>query len=115
MPMDTLWPYLFIAVAGYAATNLWRWLGVLAARRVDETSEALRWVRAVSTALVAGLVARIVLFPVGAMALAPLPGRLGAVAVGFGVFMLLGRNVFIGILAGLAVLVVVTAWATGGI
>jgi hypothetical protein len=65
--------------------------------------------------VVAGLVARIVLFPVGAMALAPLPGRVGAVAVGFAVYMLLGRNVFLGIIAGLAVLVAVTVWATGGL
>lgn len=108
------WIYLVILVAGILATDVWRWLGVLAARRIDETSEVLRWVRAVSTALVAGLVARIVLFPVGAMALAPFPGRVGAVAVGVAAYLILGRNVFFGIVAGLAVLVSVTFLATEG-
>lgn len=111
---EGLSPYLFIAVAGFLATEIWRWLGVFAARRIDETSELLRWVRAVSTALVAGLVARIVLFPVGAMALTPLPGRLGAVAVGFTAYLLFRRNVLAGILAGEVVLVIVTLLATGG-
>jgi Na+-translocating ferredoxin:NAD+ oxidoreductase RnfD subunit len=110
-----LWPFVVILVAGFLATDLWRWLGVLTAQRIDESSELLRWVRAVSTALVAGLVARIVLFPVGAMALAPLSGRIGAVAVGFLVFMLVRRNVFAGILAGEAVLVALTLAATGGL
>lgn len=107
------WPYVFIALACYVATDLWRWLGVITATRIDETSEVLRWVRAVSTALVAGLVARIVLFPVGAMALTPLGGRAGALAVGVAVYLLFKRNVLIGIMAGEAVLVGATMVATG--
>jgi hypothetical protein len=109
------WPFLVIAVAGYLATDIWRWLGVLTATHLDETSAILRWVRAVSTALVAGRVARIVLFPVGAMALAPLAGRVGALAVGVAVYALFRRNVFFGILAGEAVLILAAVIAVGGI
>ena len=108
------WPFLFVAVAGYLATDIWRWVGVVTATRLDETSEILRWVRAVSTALVAGLVARIVLFPIGAMAVAPFGARLGAVAVGAIAFYLLRQNVFLGILAGEAVLVGVTLFTLRG-
>lgn len=103
-----LWPLLVILIAGYAATDLWRVLGVVAAARVDESSEALRWVRAVSTALVAGLVARLIVFPIGAMAAAPLSVRLGGVAVGVAVYFAFGRHVLAGILAGETVLIIAT-------
>ena len=60
-----VWPYLFIAIAGFLATDLWRFLGVFLSARIGEESEILRWVRAVATALVAGLVTRLIVFPVG--------------------------------------------------
>ncbi len=37
-------PYLFIAIAGFLATDIWRLLGVLFSVRLDESSESLRWV-----------------------------------------------------------------------
>ena len=49
--MQDLWPFVFIAIAGWLATDLWRWLGVLAGNRLREDSEAFYWVRAVATAL----------------------------------------------------------------
>ena len=60
--------------------------------------------RAVSTALVAGLVARLIVFPLGALALSPLSVRLGAVAVGLAVFFAFRRNMLAGIAAGEAAL-----------
>ena len=56
-------PYLFIAIAGWLATDLWRWLGVLAGNRLKEDSEALHWVRAVATALVMAVTAKLIVFP----------------------------------------------------
>lgn len=97
-------PYLFIAVAGFLATDIWRVLGTLFSVRVDEDSQILRWVRAVSTALIAGLVARLILFPVGDLATAGLAPRLLAVAVGLAAFYALRRSLFLGILAGEATL-----------
>jgi branched-subunit amino acid transport protein len=94
------WPYVFIAVAGFAATDFWRFLGVGMAARIDETSALLRWVKAVATALVAGLVARLIIFPVGDLASSSLAERLGAVAVGLIVFYAARRNMLAGILAG---------------
>jgi hypothetical protein len=61
------WPYLFIAIAGWLATDIWRWLGVLVGNRLSEESAALTWVRAVATALVAGVIAKLILYPTGAL------------------------------------------------
>ena len=37
------WPYLFILIAGFAATDVWRFLGVYLGGRVSEDSELLGW------------------------------------------------------------------------
>ena len=34
------WPYLFILIAGWFATDIWRYAGVLLGRKLDETSAA---------------------------------------------------------------------------
>lgn len=92
-------------VAGTLATDIWRVIGVFAALKVDEGSEVFLFARAVSTALVAALIARIVCFPPGALAGAPLLLRLGAFATGVAVYFALRRALALGILAGEAVLV----------
>ncbi len=57
------WPYIVIIIGGWLATDLWRYLGVIAGNRLDEESEALRWVRAVATALVMAVTAKLIVFP----------------------------------------------------
>lgn len=98
------WPYLFILLAGGLATDIWRWLGVLAGDRLHEDSEALIWVRAVATALVAGVIGKLILFPAGALAAAPVALRLGAAAAGFAAFAAARQSVFVGVLTAEAVL-----------
>ena len=44
------WPYLFILVAGFAATDVWRFLGVYLGGRVRDDSDILVLVRAIATA-----------------------------------------------------------------
>lgn len=95
---------VYLLVAGTLATDFWRVLGVFAALRVDEGGELFQWVRAVSTALVAALVARIVFFPPGALADAPLALRTGAFAAGLFVYVGLRRSMLTGILTGVAML-----------
>lgn len=95
-----LWPYLLIVVA-WIATDSCRFLGVVLAGRMREDTEILNWVRAVATALVAGVIARLIVFPVGPLADAPLALRVVSVLVGFGVYSLGGRAaVLVGIIAG---------------
>ncbi len=97
--------YLLLLVAGFCATQPWRLLGVLLSRNVSEEAEILVWVRAVSTALVAGLVVRMVLLPAGALAGVPLGIRLGAFALGLAVYYLTGRGFLIGIVSAAAALI----------
>ena len=68
--------------------------------------------RAVATALLAGVVAKIILFPPGGLADVRLALRLLAIAVGFAAFLLVRRSVLAGVLAGEAVLIL-GAWLAG--
>lgn len=90
---DEWWPYIVIAVAGWLATDIWRWLGVLAGNRLDEDSEALHWVRAVATALVMAVTAKLIVFPTGTLAESPLWLRLFAAGMGFGAFLIAGQRI----------------------
>lgn len=97
--------YLFILAAGILPTIVWRWAGVLAAGRLDENSEIFIWVRCVATALVAGVIARLILFPTGALTDAPVALRLLAVCAGFAAFKLAGERILVGVLAAEIVLI----------
>lgn len=98
------WPYLFIVVAGGLATDIWRWIGVLTGARLSDESEALVFVRAVATALVAGVIGQLILFPAGALAAAPAAVRIAAAALGWLAFWVAGRSVLVGVLTSEALL-----------
>jgi branched-subunit amino acid transport protein len=89
------WTYLVIIIAGWLATDLWRWLGVIVGNRLDEASEALQWVRAVATALVMAVTSKLVFFPTGTLADSPLWLRLVALGLGFLAFLLTGQRVVV--------------------
>ena len=98
MMTENWWaPYLFIAIAGWLATDLWRWLGVLAGNRLKEDSEALHWVRAVATALVMAVTAKLIVFPTGTLEASPLWLRIGAATLGFIAFLMAGQRVIVGV------------------
>lgn len=99
------WPYLFILLAGWLATDFWRFLGVYLGGKVAEDSEALVLVRCIATALVAAVIASLVVHPGGALADTPLVLRIGAMAAGFAAYMLVSRNVLLGIVVTEAVLI----------
>jgi len=100
-----LWPYFLVIAAGFLPTDIWRWLAVIFARRIDEDSELMTFVRGVATALVAGVIARLVLVPSGDLVTVPLAIRVGAVAGGFLVYFLARRSLFIGVLASEAIMI----------
>ncbi len=99
-----LWSYLLLFIAGFAATEPWRYLGVLLSKNLNADSEILKWLRAVSTALIAGLVTRMILFPFGVLAEVPLSVRLTCFALGIIVYFLAGQKLFAGVFAGAGVL-----------
>lgn len=103
-PLAQTWPYLALILVGFLPNEVWRMLGLLMARGVDESSEIVVWVRAVAVAVLGGVIAKILLIPPGALAEVPLSVRLGAIACGFCAFLLVRRSVFAGVLAGEAAL-----------
>lgn len=102
----TMEPYLALLLLGVLPSEVWRWIGLLIGRGLDEESEVILWVRAVATALVAAVVARIVLIPPGALAAVPLWVRLVALAGGVVGFYAIRRSAFAGVLIGEAILVI---------
>lgn len=103
--LEPLWPYLALVLVGFLPNEVWRVLAVVLSRGLDENSEMLVWVRAVATALLAGVIAKLTIFAPGALAEVPLWLRLGSVAVGFLTFLAVRRSVLAGILVGEAVLI----------
>ena len=98
-------PYLALILLGFLPSEIWRWLGIVLGGGLSEESEIILWVRAVATALVAAVVARLVLIPPGALAAVPLGVRLAAIGIGFLAFLVIRRSAFAGVLVGEAVLV----------
>jgi branched-subunit amino acid transport protein len=105
-----LWPYLALVLFGFLPSEFWRLLSVFIGRRIDEGSQLLEWVRAVSTALLAGVVANIILTPSGALATVPLVPRLGAMAIGLAVYAVTGRSVIGAVVAGEAAIIFFAWW-----
>jgi hypothetical protein len=112
--LSELSPYLVLVLVGFLPSDIWRFLGLVAARGLAEDSEFVAWVRAVAVAVLAGVIAKIVVFAPAALAVVPLPVRLAAIACGFGVFLLARGSVFAGVVAGEAVLVMGALAVAGG-
>jgi hypothetical protein len=105
-----LWPYVALVLFGFLPSEVWRMLSVFIGRKINEDSAVLEWVRAVSTALLAGVVANIILTPSGALATVPLFARLGAMAIGLGVYAITRKSVIGAVLAGEAAIIFFAWW-----
>ena len=97
-------------VAGVVPNQIWRMLGLWFGGGLDEGSELLIWVRAVATAILAGVIAQILVQPPGALASVPGWLRYGAVAAGFVAFMLTRRSIFAGVACGEIVMLIGKSW-----
>lgn len=103
-------PYIILIAFGFLPSEIWRWLSFFVARGINEGSELFIFARTVSSVLLVGVVGRLVLSPVGALAITPLPARLGALAVGFAAFLLFRRSVLAAILGGEAAIIAAGWW-----
>ena len=101
---------MVLLLAGVLPNEVWRMLGLWLGGGVDEGSELLVWVRAVATAILAGVIAQILVFPPGALASVPGFLRYGAVAVGLAVFMVTRRSIFAGVVCGEIVMLAGKWW-----
>lgn len=106
------WPFVFILLAGWLPTDVWRWLGVLSSGRIDENSTFIVAARAIATGLVAAVIARLVLYPGGSLATIPDWVRIAALVGGFLAYLWLGRQTLIAILAAEIILLGVP-WMMG--
>lgn len=100
------WVMLLLAAA---VTYASRFLGVIFSGRLAAAAPLLDWVACVAYALLAGLVSRMLLLPVGPLAQTTMPERLGGIAAGLAVYLLTRRNVLLGVLAGTSALALATA------
>jgi branched-subunit amino acid transport protein len=94
-----------VLAAGAAATYASRGLGVLLSGRIDPGSRLFAWIGLVTYALLAGLVARMVLLPIGPLAETGLLARLIAAAVAVALFYVTRRNLLVGVTSGTIALI----------
>jgi Branched-chain amino acid transport protein (AzlD) len=102
--MGGVWPYLALVLVGFLPNEVWRVLGLVLARGLNEDSEIVVWSRAAATAILAGVIAKLILFSPGELAAIPLAVRIAAAVCGFLAFFAIKRSVFAGVLAGEVVL-----------
>ena len=102
--MNAIWtelsPYVALVLVGYLPNEIWRAFGLVLARGLNEDSQIVVWSRAVATAILAGVIAKLIVFSSGALAGIPLGVRIGATLCGFVAFLVIKRSVFAGVLAG---------------
>ena len=101
---------VILFVAGVIPNQIWRMLGLWFGGGIDEGSELLVWVRAVATAILAGVIAQILVQPPGALASVPGLLRYGALVAGFMAFMLTRRSIFAGVVCGEIVMLAGKWW-----
>ncbi|HLX17819.1 MAG TPA: AzlD domain-containing protein [Bradyrhizobium sp.] len=103
---------LVLLLAGFLPNEVWRMIGLWLGAGVDEGSELLVWVRAVATAILAGVIAQILVLPPGALSSVPDWLRYAAVAGGCVVFMVTRHSIFAGVASG-EILMLAGKWWLG--
>ena len=101
---------MVLLLAGFLPNEVWRMIGLWLGGGVDEGSEVLVWVRAVATAILAGVIAQILLQPPGALASVPDWLRYAAVAAGFAGFIVIRRSTLAGVVCGELVMLAGKWW-----
>ncbi len=81
-----------LLVLSILATYVWRALGVPLSARIQPDSAFFQWISCVSYAMVAGLIARMTILPLGALTETSLIDRLGAMGLAFAVFFAFKRR-----------------------
>ena len=90
------------------ATYIWRAGGVVIAARIDPNGPLSQWFSCVAYGMLAGLISRIMLMPIGILAETPLLDRMAALAVGFGLFFAFRRNMLPGTIGATALFLALT-------
>jgi len=97
--LGDLAPYALLILVGFLPNEVWRMLGIVLARGLDEDSQVIVFARATATAILTGVVGKLVIFAPGALAGVSLGVRLGATALGLAAYLLARRSVLTGVVA----------------
>ena len=79
-------------IVTFLATYVSRFLGVLSSVRIKEESKIFRWFNCLAYATLAALIARTIIFPVGALSEASYLSRLLVVLISLGIFFITKKN-----------------------
>ena len=99
---------LLALIGGAVATYFWRALGVALSRRLTIEQPFFHWVSDVAYAMLAGLIARLILLPGGALAATAMTDRIAAAVMALAIFYWSRKNLAAGVFAGAGVLVLFT-------
>ena len=102
---------LLVSLSTYA----WRAGGVAIAARIRPDGNLSQWFSCVAYGMLAALMSRIVLLPVGILAETPLIDRLVALGAGVAVFGAFRRNMLAGMLSSVGVFAVIIALRENGL
>lgn len=106
-----LWAWMILGLASLG-TYLWRGLGVLLSGKISQEGPLFRWITCVTYAMVAALVVRIIVLPVGALSQVSLLYRVIAVGAALAV-MMERKNALVPALTTGTVLIVIFGWLEG--
>jgi len=105
---------IWLAIAGATAvTYAPRGLGVLLSGRLDTDGPLFRWVSAVAYALLAALIARLIVLPLGPLQATTLTDRLAGTGLALAVYLLSRRNLMLGVATGGVALALMTMGGFG--
>ncbi len=102
-------PYFLLILFGFLPTIGWKVLSAFVAHAVDDESEFFKLVRAIATSLLAGIAAKFLLAPSGALVHAPLAARLSAIAIAVAAYAIGRRSVMAGVIVGEIAIISLTA------
>jgi len=97
------------------ATYIWRAGGVVIAARIDPNGALSQWFTCVAYGMLAGLISRIMLIPIGILAKTPIADRMAALAVGFALFWIFKRHMLPATLGATALFFTLTTMRSTGV
>ena len=106
MDEPSLWVVLAVATG---VTYLWRGLGVAVASRISADGVFAGWMSSVAYAMLAGLIARMIVFPAGVLGETGLEDRLIATAVGLAIFFAFKRSLLLATCAATVLFIAIIA------
>lgn len=97
------------------STYFWRAGGVIISSHIDPTGNLAQWFTCIAYGMLAGLISRIMLMPIGILAETHLIDRLASLSFGFVVFFLLKRHLLPGTLISTAIFLILATLRAKGI